>query len=109
MQLLDYFIFEGHRSSAVRAYKRTSTEQEMRVSDILYGVNVQKKAKEESSGDDKCVQEKKIEIKSVNENQNTKKSAFWTTMEQNKIEQDNADHEFLEKAPINISFNFVMK
>ena len=77
MHSLDYFIFEGHRSSAVRAYKRTrarnETEQEMRVSDILYGVNVQKEAKEESSEDDKCAQEKKIEIKCVNENQNTKK------------------------------------
>ena len=63
MHSLDYFIFEGHRSSAVRAYKRSSMEQEMSVSDILYGVNVQKKAKEESLEDDKCAQEKKIEIK----------------------------------------------
>ena len=81
----------------------------MRVSDILYGLNLQKKAKEESSEDDKCAQEKKPEVNSVNENQNTKKAAFCTTTEQNKIQNDNADHKIFEKAPINISFNFVMK
>ena len=100
----------GHRGFAVRAYKRTSTEQEMRVSDILYDLNVQKKAKEETSEDDKCAQKKTIEIESANENQNAmKKAGHSRTMEQNIIQNDIADYEILGKAPINISFSFVMK
>ena len=35
----------GHRSNAVRAYKRTSSEQEVQASDILYGVNATKSKK----------------------------------------------------------------
>ena len=77
----------------------------MRVSDILYGLNVQKKAKEERFEDDKCAQKENI-----SENQNTmKKAGHSTNTEQNIIQKDNADYEILGKAPINISFNFVMK
>ena len=38
------FKFLGHRSDAVRAYKRTSTEQQIEVSDILYCSKMTKKA-----------------------------------------------------------------
>ena len=41
----------------------------MRVSDILYGVNVRKKAKEKSCANEKCAQEETVEIESVNKNQ----------------------------------------
>ena len=82
----------------------------MRISDILYGLNVQKKAKEERSEDDKCAQKETIEIESISENQNTmKKAGNSTNTEENIIQKDNADYEILGKAPINISFNFVMK
>ena len=104
------FEFEGHRSSAVRAYKRTSTKQEMRVSDILYGLNVRKKAKlEESCEDEKWAQEETVEIDSVNKNQNRKQAGDSTTTEENKIQKENTDQEIVAKAPINISFNFVLK
>ena len=83
----------------------------MRVSDILYGLNFQKKAKEERSEDDKCAQKEiTIEIESISENQNTmKKAGHSTNTEENIIQKDNADYAILGKAPINISFNFVMK
>ena len=44
----------------------------MRVSNILCGLNVRKKAKEESCEDEKWAQEETIEIDSVNKNQNRK-------------------------------------
>ena len=82
----------------------------MTVSDILYFLNVQKKAKEESFEDDKCAQKEKIEIESIGENQNVmKKAGHSTTTEQNIIQKDKADNEILGKAPTNISFNSVMK
>ena len=77
----------------------------MRVSDILYGVNVRKKAKEESCENEKCAQEETVEIESVNKNQNK----VSTTTEQNKIQKENTDQEIVAKAPINITFNFVLK
>ena len=51
-------------SNAVRAYKRTSNEQEVQVSDILYGVNAtkSKKIKEQErceTLDNGCVEIKK--------------------------------------------------
>ena len=30
-------LYLGHRSNAVRSYKRTSTKQQMEVTDVLYG------------------------------------------------------------------------
>ena len=86
----------------MRAYKRTSREQEMRVSDILYGLNA-KKPKEESFEAENS-QGKKIE----KEHQNTKKAENSTTMEQCKMQRENAhERSVVEKAPINITFNFV--
>lgn len=35
----------GHRSSAVRSYKRTSKKQEVMVSDVLYGCTPEQKVK----------------------------------------------------------------
>ena len=81
----------------------------MRVSDILYGLNVRKKAKEESCEDEKWAQEETIEIESVNKNQNRKQAGDSTTTEENKIQKENTGQETVAKAPINISFNFVLK
>lgn len=98
--LNDHFKFEGHRSSAVRAYKRSSSEKEMRVSHVLYGLNV-KKAKEESFKAENP-QEKKIET----EDQNTRKAENSASTEKNKIQPENADERSMEKASIKITFNF---
>ena len=58
----------------------------MRVSDILYGVNVRKKAKEESCGNEKCAQEETVEIESVNKNQNKKQAGVSTRRQlRNKV------------------------
>ena len=81
----------------------------MRASDILYGVNVRKKAKEESCENKKCAQEETVEIESANKNQNKKQAGVSTTTEQNKIQKENTDQEIVAKAPINITFNFVLK
>ena len=82
----------------------------MRVSDILYGLNVRKTAKLEESGEDeKWEQEETAEIDSVNKNQNRKQAGDSTTTEENKIQKENTDQEIVAKAPINISFNFVLK
>ena len=53
----------------------------MRVSDILYGLNVRKKAKKESCKDEKWAQEETIERESVNKNQNRKQAGDSTTTE----------------------------
>ena len=81
----------------------------MRVYDILYGVNVRKKAKEESCGNEKYAQEEAVEIESVNKNQNKKQAGVSRTTEQSKIQKENTDQEIAAKAPINITFNFVLK
>ena len=81
----------------------------MRVSDILYGVNVRKKAKEESCANEKCAQEETVEIESVNKNQNKKQAGVSTTAEQSKIRKENTDQKIAAKAPINITINFVLK
>ncbi|KXJ12899.1 hypothetical protein AC249_AIPGENE11850 [Exaiptasia diaphana] len=47
----------GNRSNAVRSYKRTSREQELNVSGILYGYDA-KKLKENEHQDQKQHQEK---------------------------------------------------
>jgi hypothetical protein len=55
-------LYLGHRSNAVRAYKRTSSEQDIHVSDVLYGtttgerkVKFQKtKVKEEANEQEQC-------------------------------------------------------
>ena len=75
----------------------------------MYGVNVRKKAKEESCGNEKCAQEETVEIESVNKNQNKKQAGVSTTMEQSKIQKENTDQEIAAKASINITFNFVLK
>lgn len=46
---------------------------------------------------------------SINKNQNKKQAVVSTTTEQNKIQKDNTDQEVVAKAPINITFNFVVK
>ncbi|XP_028418023.1 uncharacterized protein LOC114542762 [Dendronephthya gigantea] len=71
----------GHRSDAVRAYKRTSSEQQVEVSDILYGVHAStsKKIKEEERCETKdkgCVENKKGE----NESSNARISGTCTVM-----------------------------
>ena len=83
----------------------------MRVTDILYSLNVRKKAKEESFEDEKWAQEETIETDCVNKNQNRKQAGDSTTTEENKIQKENTDQEIdnVVKAPINISFNFVLK
>ena len=73
----------------------------MRVSDILYGLNV-KKPKEECFEAENSV-EKKIET----QHQNTKKAENPTTTPQNKMQIENAHERSVGKAPINITFNFV--
>ncbi|XP_028407815.1 uncharacterized protein LOC114530389 [Dendronephthya gigantea] len=79
----------GHRSDAVRAYKRTSSEQQVEVSDILYGVHAStsKKIKEEERCETKdkgCVENKKGE----NESSNARISG--------------------DKSSININFSFIV-
>ena len=81
----------------------------MKVSDILYSLNVRKKAKKESCEDEKWAQEETIEKESVNKNQNRKQARDSTTTEGNKIQKETTDQEIVEKAPINISFKFVLK
>ena len=81
----------------------------MRVSDILYGLNVRKKAKKESCEDEKWAQEETIEIEGVNKNQNRKQAGDSTATKENKMQKENTDQEIVAKAPINISFNFVLK
>ena len=73
----------------------------MRVSDILHGLNVRKKAKEESCEDEKWVQEETIEIESVNKNQNRKQAGGSTTTEENKMQKENTDQEIVAKAKLN--------
>ena len=53
----------------------------MRVSDILYGLNVRKKAKEESCEDENWAE-------SVNKNQIRKQAGDSTTTEENKIQKE---------------------
>ena len=59
----------------------------MRVSDILYGLNVRKKAKKESCEDEKWAQAETIEIEGVNKNQNMKQAGDSTTTEENKMQK----------------------
>ena len=82
----------------------------MRVTDILYRLNVRKKAKKESFEDEKW-KEETIEIECVNKNQNRKQAGDSSTTEENKIQKENTDQEIdnVVKAPINISFNLVLK
>ena len=63
----------------------------MRVSDVLDGLNVRKKAKQESCEYEKWAQEETIEIESVNKNQNRKQSVDSTSTEENKIQKENTD------------------
>ena len=72
-------------------------------------VHVRKKAIEECWENEKCAQEETMEMESVNKNQNKKQAEVLTTTEQNKTQKENTDQEFLAKAPINITFNFVLK
>ena len=50
-----------------------------------------------------------MEIESVNKNQNKKQAGVSTTTEQSKIQKENTDQEIVANAPINITFNFVLK
>ena len=59
----------------------------MRVSDILYGLNVRKKAKKECCEDEKWAQAETIEIEGVNKNQNMKQAGDSTTTEENKMQK----------------------
>ena len=51
-----------------------------------------------------------IEIElGVNKNQNRKQAGDSTITKENKMQKENTDQEIVAKAPINISFNFVLK
>ena len=68
-----------------------------------------KRKKNECWVNEKCAQEETMEMESVNKNQNKKQAEVSTTTEQNKIQKEKTDQEFLAKAPINITFDFVLK
>ena len=85
--LYSAFKIVGHRSNAVRAYKRTSSEQEIKVSDILYGADLAKKPRKEKEGDKaECT----VPVKTPN----------------NETEKNEVEFKAAEKMPINICFNF---
>ena len=72
----------GHPSNAVSAYKWTSSEQKIQVSDVLYGSKMIKKAKKDDKED--------------------------ASLKKEKSRGGNQQQKLSKKAPINISLNFVV-